>query len=220
MSSAGTIAPGVWVERRSRPRLAPVKVRGGLPTAAAAFGVYCLASYCAGFAAAALPLPEGLSRAHLASALTLVFFAGLLSSVLRSDAVLEGDLGYRPWTIRETLLGGCAGLAVWLLCSPLARVSAPFHLMGSAFAQETLFRGFLIGAMRARFGRGPWKTALFVALSAAAFSWTQGAGEPGLYLSFSVSGLLYGLFFLASRSLNFVMAARAVQCGLAASGLL
>lgn len=228
--------PHGHLERRRVPRLASVKVRGGIPAAFFAYAAYLLISMCAARSAWARPFFDSLWLRPVELSVTLLALAAVMPDLLRRDGLLEGDLGYRPWTLREVALGLAAGGVLFVFREPvheLIRMLVPgaavnvnanqamrgvardgwtFANQAVVFMQvgllEELFdRGFMIGAMRAAYGRGALRTAGYLILSSAVFALTHGLGHPLYYAEYALTGALFGLFFIVSRSLNVVMVA-------------
>lgn len=230
---------GVYLERRKTPRLASVRVRGGIPAALWACAAYVCGSFFFGRPDWAAPYVDEFHWHLAARALAVFAFAGFLPALLRRDALLEGDLGYRPWSAREVALGLASAVAIWQIREPMfllveglypgaqSNVSSIEAMRGVALwtlpgysvaaisvalaglLEEVFYRGFLIGAMRARFARGPWATAFYVLVSSVVFAGGHQLGHPAYYAVYAATGALFGIFFAVSRSLNVVIVAHA-----------
>lgn len=224
-----TLAPGVPVERRRVPRMVSVRVRGGIPAALLACVAYLFVREMVSIPPQLEAYLPGFSELLARRALRLLAFAAVMPALLRRDALVDGDIGWRPWTRREIMLGLGAAASIFcatfcardvlLASAPSARFLpdyAPlaflaFALDGAAAAllNEVFFRGFLIGSLRARFARGSSATVLYVLASAAAFAALHAVGHPAFGAVYLAVGALLGVVFAMTRSLNVVIVAHA-----------
>lgn len=83
-------------------------------------------------------------------------------------------------------------------------------LVGAAFGEEILFRGYAFERLGKIFGRSAWTKTLIVLLTAAWFGWEHYAGQgiPGVQQG-TIVGLLFGAIFAASGQLWLLIIAHA-----------
>ena len=167
------------------------------------------------------------------NSLCFLLVAWLLPIYLKRDGLSVQDLGFNARPLKRDILQGCAvGAGIYassfVLFHFLIRgpeINLQLHMYSSggievvskiifvviqaSVIEELLFRASLIVPLRACWGRGAWRDAVYILISALLFACIHSLGHPIYYIGYILIGAALACVYVKTGSLRRVIIAHA-----------